>query len=559
MIYFYLGDIMSFDGVFLSKILDEISFLKTGRISKILESGDTDFIFTIRSQGKNHNLMLSFSSLYSRIHLTERLYDSVKNPKSFTMFLRKHIEGYFIEDIKQYNSDRIMIFTLTGYNEMQDLNKKHLICEIMGRYSNMILTDESYKIIESLKHDGVGEYNRTILPGAIYEFPTTNKLNPFDYQKDDLKNIFKNINNPKDLLNTFNGISNTFSIDVFKNDDIINNFYNNIHMDIKPSIIIDSNNKKDFYYNPLSYEVIKSYDSISLLLDDYYFKEDLKSKVKAKTGDLLSFVNKQISKYEKKLIKLDMELADANDSDKYRIYGELLLSSSNLKDKLKEIEVFNYYTSENITIKLDNKYTVLDNSNKYFKKYQKAKSSIKYINEQIEESKNEIDYFNVLKYQLNDASINEALEIQDELIENKYLFNKEITNKKKNPKPKLLTFELDNNILISVGKNNIQNEYLTHKLANSNDMWFHVKDAPGSHVVVHNGGELSEEEIRIAANLAAYYSSFKESSSVPVDYTRIRNIKKIPKRRACFVTYKHQSTIYIDPDYDTILKLKIRK
>ena len=253
-----------------------------------------------------------------------------------------------------------------------------------------------------------------------------------------------------------------------------------------------------------------------------------------------------------------MELADANDSDKYRIYGELLLTSSNLKDKLKEIEVFNYYTNENIKIKLDNKYTVLDNSNKYFKKYQKAKNSIKYINEQIEESKNEIDYFNVLKYQLNDASINEALEIQDELIENKYLFNKEITNKKKNQKPKILTFELDNNILISVGKNNIQNEYLTHKLANSNDMWFHVKDAPGSHVVVHNGGELSEDEIRIAANLAAYYSSFKESSSVPVDYTRIRNIK-IPRRRACFVTYKHQSTIYIDPDYDTILKLKIKK
>ncbi len=199
MIYFYLGDSMSFDGIFLSKILDEISFLKTGRISKITESGDTDFIFTIRQDRKNHELMLSFSSLFSRIHLTERLYDSVKNPKSFTMFLRKHIEGYFIEDIKQYHSDRILIFTLVGYNEMQDLNKKYLICEIMGRYSNMILTDENYKIIESLKHDGVGEYNRTILPGAIYEYPSINKLNPFDYNKDEINELFKGINNPKDL------------------------------------------------------------------------------------------------------------------------------------------------------------------------------------------------------------------------------------------------------------------------------------------------------------------------------------------------------------------------
>ncbi len=558
MIYFYLGDSMSFDGIFLSKILDEISFLKTGRISKITESGDTDFIFTIRQDRKNHELMLSFSSLFSRIHLTERLYDSVKNPKSFTMFLRKHIEGYFIEDIKQYHSDRILVFTLVGYNEMQDLNKKYLICEIMGRYSNMILTDENYKIIESLKHDGVGEYNRTILPGAIYEFPSINKLNPFDYNKDEINELFKGINNPKDILNKFNGVSMTLALDTFKNDNIANNFYDNIHAKNDPSIIIDANNKKDFYFNPLSYEIIKSYDSISLLLDDYYFKEDLKSKVKAKTGDLLSFVNKQIAKYTKKLEKLDLELIDANDSDKYRIYGELLLSNSNLKNKLSEIEVFNYYTSENIKIKLDNKITVLDNSNKYFKKYQKAKSSIKYINEQIEEAHNEIDYFTVLKYQLIDASINEALEIQDELIENKYLFNKEITNKKKNQKPKLLTYEV-NNTLISVGKNNIQNEYLTHKLSNSNDMWFHVKDAPGSHVVVHSSEELSEELIRTAANLAAYYSAYKESSSVPVDYTRIRNIKKIPKRRACFVTYKHQSTIYIDPDIDAILKLKIKK
>ena len=558
MIYFYLGDSMSFDGIFLSKILDEISFLKTGRISKITESGDTDFIFTIRQDRKNHELMLSFSSLFSRIHLTERLYDSVKNPKSFTMFLRKHIEGYFIEDIKQYHSDRILIFTLVGYNEMQDLNKKYLICEIMGRYSNMILTDENYKIIESLKHDGVGEYNRTILPGAIYEYPSINKLNPFDYNKDEINELFKGINNPKDVLNKFNGVSMTLALDTFKNDNIANNFYDNIHAKNNPSIIIDANNKKDFYFNPLSYEIIKSYDSISLLLDDYYFKEDLKSKVKAKTGDLLSFVNKQIAKYTKKLEKLDLELIDANDSDKYRIYGELLLSNSNLKNKLSEIEVFNYYTSENIKIKLDNKITVLDNSNKYFKKYQKAKSSIKYINEQIEETKNEIDYFTVLKYQLIDASINEALEIQDELIENKYLFNKEITNKKKNQKPKLLTYEV-NNTLISVGKNNIQNEYLTHKLSNSNDMWFHVKDAPGSHVVIHSSEELSEELIRTAANLAAYYSAYKESSSVPVDYTRIRNIKKIPKRRACFVTYKHQSTIYIDPDMDAILKLKIKK
>lgn len=550
---------MSFDGIFLSRIKKEISFLETGRISKIIESGDTDFIFTIRSERKNYNLILSFSPEFSRIHLTNRLYDSIKNPKSFTMLLRKHIEGYFIEKIDQYESDRILVFTLAGYNELQDFNKKYLICEIMGRYSNMVLTDSDYKIIDALKHDGIGEYNRTILPNAIYEFPNISKLNPLKINLDELKEIFKKIENPKDILNTFNGVSMTLATDCFINDDIALNFYNNLNKDDIPSIFNSINNKIDFYYNPLNYKLIKSYNSISELLDDYYYKEDLKSKIKAKTNDLLTFVSRQVNKYEKKLIKLNQELNETSEAETYRINGELLLSTNELKNKLDSIVVFNYYTNENIKIRLDNKFSVLENSNRFFKKYQKIKSSIKYIEEQIDITKNEIDYFNVLKYQLNDASVNEALDIQDELIENKYLFNKQISNKKKKEKPKLLTYELDNGTLISVGKNNLQNEYLTHKFAKSNEMWFHVKNSPGSHVVVHNSNELNENEIRIGAMLAAYYSTFKDSSSVPVDYTRIKNIKKIPGRKACFVTYQRQQTIYIDPSEDIILKLKIKK
>ena len=187
------------------------------------------------------------------------------------------------------------------------------------------------------------------------------------------------------------------------------------------------------------------------------------------------------------------------------------------------------------------------------------KASLNYISEQEEITKNEIDYFKILKYQISDCSINEALEIQDELINNKYLF-KHVDNKpKKKQKPKLLTYVLNNGTEITVGKNNIQNEYLTHKLALPNEMWFHIKGGEGSHVVVHNSNELTEEEIRIASMLAAYYSTFKNSSSVPVDYTRVKFIKKIPGKRNCFVTYTHQHTIYIDPDINIIEKLKVKK
>ena len=373
MIYFYLGDIMSFDGVFLSKILDEISFLKTGRISKILESGDTDFIFTVRSQGKNHNLMLSFSSLYSRIHLTERLYDSVKNPKSFTMFLRKHIEGYFIEDIFQHETDRILVFKLTGFNEMQDKNNKYLICELMGRYSNLILTNDNYVIIDSLKHDGVGEYNRTILPNAIYEYPKSNKLNPFNYNINELDEIFINnkIDSPKRLIEIFNGVSLSCAYSAFLCDMHSKRFYEILNSIIKPSIIKGFNNKNDFYYNPLSYEINKEYNTLSEMLDDYYYEIDMKAKVKAKTDDLVSFVKKQIKKHDEKIKKLNMLLDETTQADELRIKGELLLSSPSLKEKKKYEDVFNYYTNKMDRILLDDKYTILENSNRFLTKYQK--------------------------------------------------------------------------------------------------------------------------------------------------------------------------------------------
>ncbi|MGM9970336.1 MAG: NFACT family protein, partial [Anaeroplasma sp.] len=493
-----------------------------------------------------------------RIHLTKKSNDSITLPKSFTMLLRKHIEGYFIEEISTYNCDRIIYFTLTGYNELHDLNKKYLICEIMGRYSNLILTNENFLIIDSLKHDGVGEYNRTILPNAIYEFPVTNKLNPLNYSLDELITIFneKKPQTPKDVINIFEGVSLNLAYPIFMCDKHAEKFYELIHTNNKPSTFINYNNKKDFYYNSFNNEIIKEYSSLSTLLDDYYYQADLNAKIKHKTNDLLSFVNKQIDKYTKKIEKLKLELNDTKMADNYRLYGELLLSHPNLKEKCDYLIINNYYTNEDIKIPLDKKYSILDNSNRYFKKYQKLKSSVTFINEQIDISNTEIEYFKILKFQLSNCSINEALEIQDELINNKYIFNKQLSQKKKN-KPKILTYEV-NNLLIFVGKNNIQNEYITHKLAKPNNYWFHIKDGAGSHVVVNSETELSEEIIRIAANLAAYHSTYKDSSSVAVDYTKIRNIKKIPGKKNCFVSYTHQKTIYIDPSEEIINELKVK-
>lgn len=551
---------MSFDGIFLSRLIKEFDVLKTGRISKIIESGDTDFILTIRANRQNYNLMMSFSSDFARIHLTTKEYTAPINPKSFTMFLRKHIEGYFIENIQTYQSDRIIYFTLQGYNEMQDFNKKILICEVMGRYSNMILVDENYKIIEALKHDGVGEYNRTILPNAIYTFPQTDKINPLLLTSDEINIIVENkrLSNPKDYMNTFNGVSLNLSYPIFNVELHQHQFYKYLHIKSKPATFINFKGSLDFYYHPFDNDVINSYNTLSELLDDFYYKADIQAKVKLKTNDLLTFINRQINKNKKKIDKLNIEKIEANKLDEYKIYGELLLSVENPKEKKKEIELLNYYTNEYITIPLDIKYSIIENSSKYFKKYQKCKTSLQYIDKQIENAKNEIEYFDMLKYQLESANINEALEIQDELVEGKYIFKK--NNKPiKKQKPKLLTYILENSTTISVGKNNIQNEYLTHKFAKGNEMWFHIKDGSGSHVVIHKEDPLNEEEIRTAANIAAYYSSMNKSSSVAVDYTKVRNIKKIPGKRNCFVTYTNQKTIYIDPSEEFINNLKVKK
>ena len=550
-----------FDGIFLSKIKAEFEVLKTGRISKINEISDNDFIFTIRAQRKNYNLLISLSSEYSRIHFAKKIYDNVLNIHSFTMLLRKHIEGYFIEDIITYKSDRIISFTLKGYNEMQDLCTKHLYIEVMGRYSNLILTDSDDIIIDALKHDGVSEFQRTILPNAKYSILESNKLNPLFYSENELEDIFKekNIKTPKDVINNFNGVSQNILFETFKSDFYSNKFYSLLHLENKPSIIINPKGQLDFYYNPYSYEVKQSFDTLSELCEEFFYLKNQQAMVKQKTGNLSQFIDKKLEKLNQKLKKLNDEMLNTNEMDQIRIKGELLQTVSNVHERKNSITVFNYYDNSYIDIKLDPELTIIDNSKKLFKKYEKIKSSIKYIDEQINITKNEIDYFNELKYEISIASLNEALQIKDELIEGKYLFEQKTGNKKRKEKPHLLTYILPSGALVSVGKNNIQNNYLTWTYAKSNELWFHAKDQTGSHVVLHKQEDTIDSDIRLAAMIAAFYSSSKFSSSVAVDYTLVRNIKKVPGRKGSFVTYKNQKTIYIDPIKSEIDKLEVKR
>lgn len=544
---------MSFDGVFLSKLVPELNILKAGRISKINDIGDNNFLFTIRANSKNHKLYLGFNAQTSRIHLTNKDYINNPNPKNFTLFLRKNIEGYFIEDIYQYENDRILIFVLLGYNEMKDRSHKFLICEVMGKFSNLILTDNNYVILDSLHHDGVGEFNRVILPNAKYTFPATNKLNPYKtYNTFD----FNKVKTPKDILTNFLGASYSFANIVFKNDLIKENFVSLLTNSYLPSLYKDNNNKTDFYFYSLN--PLKTYDNLSSLLDDNFYQVEKDNQIKKESADLAKFIKRQITKYEQKLNKLAEEKRQALDCDKLKLYGELLLQAPNLKAKDKKITVYDYYANKDIIINLDEKYTILENSQRYYKKYHKLKKSLTYIEEQTKLSQDEIKYFKLLEDQLETANLNDVLEMVEELKRYKYLPDNYLKTTNKKKKPKYLTYDV-NGTLIVVGKNNIQNDYITNKLSKPNNLWFHVKDGSGSHVVILKDEDITEEEIRTAANLAAYYSYARLSSSVAVDYTKVKFIKKIPGQKGCFVSYSRQNTIYVDPNEELILSLKVIK
>ena len=545
---------MPLDGLLLHKLSKEINHLVGGKISKVLEVSESDYILQIRSNFKNYNLLLSASSQYYRFHLTNNKYEYPKVPKAFTMLLRKYLEGSIIQSIYTIECDRILKIDMKGLNEIGDTEYTSLILELMGKDSNLILC-KGDTIIDAYKKENSIEAKRTIFPNAKYEpFLNETKLNPLKYSEQELMDIFNSILDSKALQQKFNGISFKVASYIMNSKNPITEMCYLINNSYSPYVFLD-NGKQDFYYTNIGYEVYKKYEDISSMLDDFYFEKSLKERIKEKSSNLIQTIKNKIKRLEEKINNLNKDLDDSKKADVYKLYGELLLSVPPQTKKNNSIVVINYYNNEEVTIPLDIRYNLIDNSKLYYKKYQKAKTAIIHINEQLSISNDELNYFKIIYSQIENANVSDILEIESELLENKYIKKKD-QKKKRKDKTKILTFVLDDSAIIYVGKNNIQNEIVTHKIARHNDTWFHVKDAPGSHVVISKNSELSEYDIRTCANIAAYYSSYKDSSSVPIDYTFVRNIKKIPGKRACFVTYTNQHTIYIDPDKELINNLE---
>lgn len=567
---------MSFDGLFTRAMTKELTdLLLGGRINKIHQPYKNELIMVIRSGGRNYKLLLSAHPSHSRIQITEEQYDNPPEPPMFCMLLRKHLEGYNIEKIEQIGLDRIIVFEIKGRNEIGDISYKKLYVEIMGRHSNIILVDkERNMILDSIKHvsSSVNSY-RVVLPGAEYKLPPEqNKQNPLESSEADIQRVidFNNGRLDKQLVQHFSGISPLLSSEIIHRAKIANRLtlpaaFIDVMSILKKHhyepTIITGKEKESFYLFPISFlnGEIKTFPTLSIMLDHFYFGKAERDRVKQQAHDLERFIKNEISKNETKIDKLRDTLNDAKNADRFQLYGELLTANLYLVAKgMKEIEVVNYYDADGKTelIPLDPRKTPSENAQSYFSRYQKAKNALIVVQEQIEIAEKEILYFESLLQQIESAAPRDIEEIRLELAEEGYMKLKQKRGQKnKLPKISLEKYFSSDDTEILVGKNNKQNDYLTNKVAARDEIWLHTKDIPGSHVVIRSKNP-SDDTILEAAVIAAYYSKAKDSSSVPVDFTKIRYVKKPAGAKPGFVTYEHQQTVFVTPDSERVMKMK---
>ncbi|MFK2824937.1 NFACT RNA binding domain-containing protein [Bacillus sp. B190/17] len=567
---------MSFDGLFTRAITKELlEALQGGRINKIHQPYKNEIILLIRAKGKNHKLLLSAHPSYARVQLTEETYENPKEPPLFCMMMRKHLEGAVLESIEQIGLDRLIIFHFRGKNEIGDVAYKQLYVEIMGRHSNIILVDQQKgKIIDSVKHvsAAVNSY-RTVLPGYDYVFPPAqDKANPLTAHTEDvLRQVdFNSGRLDRQLVAGFSGFSPLIAKEIVFQSGLANRetLPNAFIEEMAPirehqytPTIIENEHKSAFYVKDLQHlsGERKHFDSLSELLDRFYVGKADRDRVRQQANDVERLLKNEKEKNEAKLIKLARTLEEAENADRFQLYGELLTAHLYAVEKgMKEIEVVNYYDENGgtVTIPLDPQKTPAENAQKLFSKYQKAKNAILAVNEQIRHTEEELTYLDHLLQQIESASPKDIEEIREELIDEGYM--KARASKKKKPansKPELETYEASDGTLIFVGKNNKQNDYLTNKFARRDEIWLHTKDIPGSHVVIRSEAP-AEDTILEAAALAAYFSKAKSSSSVPVDFTKVRHVKKPSGAKPGFVIYDNQQTVYVTPNEDLVLKMK---
>lgn len=558
---------MAFDGAFLYKIIEELKTAIDSHVDKIYQPSRDELVFLLRKKGFVKRLLITTKQGSARIHFTENKYENPAVPPNFCMFLRKYLSSARLIDIKQPSLERVAEFCFSATNEMGDTVNLTLVAELIGNQSNVILLKDG-KILDSLKHSDVETAKRLILPGATYEYPESlRKQNPLTNDLSDfLSEGHSDIS--KALLNNVEGFSPLICREIeYKSQNCsLNSAFYNVIEDIKnknnPILILNPDKTAlDYSYTEIhqygnDFEN-KIFESFSLLLDTFYTQKDTVSRINSAAHDIIKLVTNLISRTEKKLSLRLNELEKCKDRENLRIYGELIKANLHLiKNGSSFAEVVNYYDENlnTVRIPLNPALSPSKNADKYFKDYKKTYTAEQTLSALTKEDREELIYFDsVLDNISRSKTLAEIAEIRTELSEAGYLKNTSQIKSKKNTVPSLQEEKSIEGFRILIGKNNIQNDYITTKLASKKDLWFHTKNIPGSHVVIMCDGEdVSDETILFAASLAAKNSKAANGANIPVDYTPIKFVKKPAGAKPGMVIYTTNKTVYVTPKEENI-------
>jgi len=549
---------MSFDGFFLHHMTEELRReLLGGRIQKINQPFEQELVLQIRSNRQSHKLLLSAHSVFGRVQLTDITFENPAVPNTFIMVMRKYLQGAVIEAIQQVENDRILEISVSNKNEIGDSVAVTLVIEIMGKHSNIILLDKaSGKIIEAIKHVGFSQNSyRTILPGSTYVAPPqTSSLNPFTVGDEKLFEILHTEDlEPKRLQQIFQGLGRDTATELSGRltADKLKTFRAFFASPTQPSLTEKS-------FSALLFSDSKTQIStLSELLDTFYKDKAERDRVNQQASELIRRVENELEKNRKKLGKQEEELLATENAEEFRQKGELLTTFLHqVPNDQDQVELDNYYTGEKIIISLDKALTPNQNAQRYFKRYQKLKEAVKHLTSLIEETRATILYLESVETALAQASLTEIAEIREELIQTGFIRRRQREKIQKRQKPEKY-LATDGQTIILVGRNNLQNDELTFKMAKKDELWFHAKDIPGSHVVITGNLQPSDEVKTDAAELAAYFSKARLSNLVQVDMIETRKLNKPTGGKPGFVTYTGQKTLRVTPDEEKIKSMKI--
>lgn len=577
---------MAFDGIVVANLVHELKEqLLGGRIAKIAQPEADELLLTIKTPAGQKRLYLSASASLPLVYLTESNKTSPMTAPNFCMLLRKHIANGRIVDIYQPKLERIIHFTIEHLDELGDLCRKDLIVEIMGKHSNIIFCTEDGTIIDSIKHVSAQMSSvREVLPGRSYFVPDTmEKQDPLSVDFETFSRVLHAKPMPlfKAVYTSFTGVSPVTAEAVCSiaqvdsglpasafSEDILRHVYNQFDIyfsgvreqQFSPAIYYEGKEPKEFSSLPLpqkGWERVE-FDSISRVLETYYALKNTITRIRQKSTDLRHILQTALERNRKKYDLQMRQLKDTENRDKFKVYGELINTYGyHLEEGAKKLEALNYYNNEMVSIPLDPTKTAQENSQRYFEKYNKLKRTYEALSRLIQETQEEITYLESVRTSLDIAmSEDDLAQIKEELIASG-LMRRKLSRKKVKIKNTPLHYVSSDGYHMYVGKNNFQNDQLTFDLAVGNDWWFHVKQAPGSHVIVKtNGDELPDRTFEEAGRLAAYYSSMRGVEKVEIDYVEKKHVKKPKGGKPGFVVYYTNYSLVIDSDISGIQEIR---